>query len=302
MPLSHNLSIEISKYSPIDSTTNPSLILKAAQLPKYASLVRKTLKETNGNIKEAMDALLVSFGLEILNVIPGRLSVEVDAHLSADTEATVQKALKLIALFARAGISKERILIKIAATWEGIQAARILESSHGVHCNLTLIFNFTQAIACANAKVTLISPFVGRILDWWVKQSGKTFTPSNDPGVEFVKSVFYHFKCFGISTEIMGASFRSIEEIIELVGLDCITISPVLLERLASSEEKISRKLFVEDAKAQCSSKASLVVESKEKFDELLSQDPVVNALLPEGISRFCQDAEQLESFLREFQ
>ncbi len=250
-----------------------------------------------------MDKLLVAFGLEILKIIPGRLSVEVDAHLSHQTQPTVEKALKLIGLFAKAGIPKERILIKVAATWEGIQAAKILESEHGIHCNLTLIFSFTQAIACANAKVTLISPFVGRILDWYAKETGKAYDSSNDPGVEFVKRVYYHFKCFEISTEIMGASFRNVGEILELSGLDCITISPALLESLSSLNERVnSPKLSIRDAKERCLSKKPVFIQSKAEFDDLLAQDPVANALLPEGIAKFCHDAEKLELFLKEFQ
>ena len=226
----------IKEFTPQDATTNPSLILKAAGMSGYSFLVDQAIKDAGAtaSVGTVIDRLLVLFGLEILKIVPGRVSTEVDARLSFDTESTVAKAREIIALYKAAGIPKERVLIKIASTWEGIKAAEILEKE-GVRCNLTLLFSFPQAVACAEAGVQLISPFVGRILDWYKKSTGKDYAPAEDPGVRSVAAIYSYYKKFGYRTEVMGASFRNKGEILELAGCDLLTIAPSLLAELAAS-------------------------------------------------------------------
>ena len=241
----------IAQFLPQDATTNPSLILKAVQKPEYQPLFAATVQAHKGEpVGDIMNHVLVAFGSEILKIIPGRVSAEVDARLSFDTEATVEKAKTVIALFEAKGIDRERILIKIAATWEGIQAAKILEAQ-GIHTNLTLMFSLAQAVACANANVTLISPFVGRIYDWFKKQTGTEYDASNDPGVESVRTIYNYYKKFGIKTQVMGASFRNVGQIIGLAGCDLLTISPDLLKQLQEMNEPVSAALNSENAQAQ---------------------------------------------------
>src|SRR5256714_3715547 len=240
----------IRKYQPRDTTTNPSLLLKAAQMPEYSALVEKALadaKKESTNASQtlgiALDKLAVAFGLEILNIVPGRVSTEVDARLSFDVEASVAKARSLIGRYEKAGISRERILIKVASTWEGICAAKQL-TREGIHCNLTLLFSFAQAVACAEAGVQLVSPFVGRILDWYKKSTGRdSYPPVEDPGVVSVTRIYNYYKKYGYKTEVMGASFRNVGEILELAGCDLLTIAPKLLSELASYGGELERKL-----------------------------------------------------------
>jgi len=239
----------IKEFTPQDATTNPSLILKAAGMSGYSFLVDQAIKDAGAtaSVGTVIDRLLVLFGLEILKIVPGRVSTEVDARLSFDTESTVAKAREIIALYKAAGIPKERVLIKIASTWEGIKAAEILEKE-GVRCNLTLLFSFPQAVACAEAGVQLISPFVGRILDWYKKSTGKDYAPAEDPGVRSVAAIYSYYKKFGYRTEVMGASFRNKGEILELAGCDLLTIAPSLLAELAASSQPVTRKLSIADA------------------------------------------------------
>ena len=236
--------VSMKQFAPQDATTNPSLILKAAAMPDYAYLVDQALKDAgaSASLGQIIDRLLVLFGLEILKIVPGRVSTEVDARLSFDREGTVKKAHEIIGLYSAAGIPRERILIKIASTWEGIKAAEQLERE-GIHCNLTLLFSFAQAVACADAKIQLISPFVGRILDWHKKSTGKDFTAVEDPGVRSVAAIYNYYKKFGHRTEVMGASFRNKGEILELAGCDLLTIAPPLLAELAASQDAVVRKL-----------------------------------------------------------
>ncbi|MCL4148845.1 UNVERIFIED_CONTAM: hypothetical protein GTU68_053673 [Idotea baltica] len=246
-------------YKPTDATTNPSLILQAASMPQYAPIIEKAIKygRQNGNTPDekltaTMDKLFVLFGCEILKIVPGRVSIEVDARLSFDKEKSIAKAKKFISLFKDEGISKDRILIKLASTWEGIQAAKALEEELDIHCNLTLLFSFAQAVACAEAGVTLISPFVGRILDWYVANGDKkTFEPSQDPGVVSVTKIYNYYKKFGYKTVVMGASFRNTGEICELAGCDLLTISPKLLQELQSSSKDLPLKLCSKSAQNQ---------------------------------------------------
>ncbi|CAB4483386.1 transaldolase [Rhizophagus irregularis] len=292
----------ISQYKPQDATTNPSLILAATQKPNYAHLIDSAIeyaKGKEGSIDEkvewAMDKLLINFGVEILKIIPGRVSTEVDASLSFDKEATIEKAKRLIKLYKEVGIEKEKILIKIASTWEGIQAARQLEKE-GIHCNLTLLFSFPQAVACAEAGVTLISPFVGRILDWYKKSTGKTFAAREDPGVSSVARIYNYYKNYGYKTIVMGASFRNTGEIEELAGCDFLTISPALLHELQNDKKEIKRKLSPESAKA--------FSEPKVTFDEKtfrweFNEDAMATEKLSEGIRNFAKDAVKLKSQLK---
>lgn len=296
----------IETYTPRDATTNPSLITAAAQMPQYQDIVDNTLKKARAELGKdapatevatlAFDRLAVSFGLKILDIIPGRVSTEVDARLSYDTEATVAKAHYLISQYEAAGVSRDRVLIKIASTWEGIKAAEILEKE-GIHCNLTLLFGVHQAIACAEAGITLISPFVGRILDWYKKDTGKDYAPAEDPGVESVTKIYNYYKKFGYKTEVMGASFRNIGEICELAGCDLLTISPQLLEQLKNTEEELPRKL--DPAKA-----ASLDLEkisiNRETFDKMHAEDRMAYEKLDEGIKGFTKALEVLEQLLAE--
>jgi transaldolase len=297
----------IAVYKPQDATTNPTLILAAANKPGYARLIDAAVKygkEKGGSLDEqveaATDRLLVEFGKEILAIIPGRVSTEVDARLSFDKKATKAKAKQLIALYKSVGIEKERILIKIASTWEGIQAARELEKEDGIHCNLTLLFGFGQAVACAEAGVTLISPFVGRILDWYKKSTGKNYEGDEDPGVQSVKKIFDYYKQHGYKTIVMGASFRNTGEIKALAGVDFLTISPNLLEELKKSTEAVPKKLDATSAaQANPIPKVSFVDNEPEFRWELL-QDQMAFDKLHEGIKKFAEDGETLKKSLRE--
>ncbi|PPD04778.1 MAG: transaldolase [Methylobacter sp.] len=295
----------IEKYKPRDATTNPSLITAAAQMPQYQGIVDDTLKAardalgpaatSNQVASLAFDRLAVSFGLKILEIIPGRVSTEVDARLSFDTEATIAKARELIAQYEANNISKDRVLIKIAATWEGIQAAAVLEKE-GIHCNLTLLFGKHQAIACAENGITLISPFVGRILDWYKKDTGKeSYAPDEDPGVLSVTEIYNYYKKFGYKTEVMGASFRNLGEISELAGCDLLTIAPALLAELQTSEGELPRKLDSEKAATISIEKISM---DKATFDRMHQENRMANDKLAEGIDGFTKALEQLENLL----
>lgn len=282
-------------YAPQDATTNPSLILKAAQQDQYQPLLAKIVQQHHDDpIDIIIDHLLVAFGLEILRIIPGRVSTEVDARLSFDIPATVAKARELIAFYAAAGIARERVLIKIAATWEGIRAAEILENQ-GIHCNLTLLFSLTQAVACANAQVTLISPFVGRITDWYKKTTGLDYPAHQDPGVQSVQTIYAYFKKFDCATAIMGASFRNTAQIIELAGCDLLTISPQLLAELQNNDTRFVRKLSPQWASDQ-TLKPLLLDEATFRWH--LNQNAMATEKLAEGIRVFAADAVKLEQFV----
>ena len=294
----------IRQFTPRDATTNPSLILAAAQIPTYQELIDRSLSESRAVIgsqagadevvSEALDEISVTFGKEILRIVPGRVSTEVDARLSFDTEATIEKARKLIGLYKQAGVGRERVLIKIASTWEGIRAAERLEQE-GIHCNLTLLFGFAQAVACAEAGVTLISPFVGRILDWYKKATGRDSYPGpEDPGVISVTKIFNYFKTYGYRTEVMGASFRNIDEIIELAGCDLLTISPALMDQLRSSEGVLERRL---DPERPGPTEPRIAVD-QEAFVRLMADDPMASEKLDEGIRGFTKAIETLEAQL----
>ena len=291
----------IRKFTPRDATTNPSLILAAAQIPAYQNLIDEALRSSRKLIgdnapvedvvHEALDEISVIFGKEILKIVPGRVSTEVDARLSYDMDATVEKGRKLIRLYNDAGISNERVLIKIASTWEGIKAAEVLEKD-GIHCNLTLLFGFGQAVACAEAGVTLISPFVGRILDWFKAETGRDSYPGpEDPGVISVTRIFNYFKTFGYSTEVMGASFRNLDEITELAGCDLLTISPKLLDQLRQSDAALNRKL---DSSHPVSTEEQIHVD-RERFDAMMQDDRMASDKLGEGIKGFSKAIETLE-------
>lgn len=294
----------IDKYKPQDATTNPSLILAATQKAEYAKLIdvavaygKKHGSTPQEQADEALDRLLVEFGKEILKIIPGRVSTEVDARLSFDKEATIAKAKKIIALYESEGISKDRVLIKIASTWEGIQAARELESKYGIHCNLTLLFSFVQAVACAEAQITLISPFVGRILDWYKAKTGKTYEGDQDPGVISVKRIFDYYKKYGYKTIVMGASFRNIGEIKALAGIDFLTIAPKLLEELINSDAPVPKILDAEAAKSVDIAKVSYV-DDEAAFRFALNEDAMATEKLSEGIRKFSADAITLLDIL----
>lgn len=294
----------ISRYKPTDATTNPSLLLAAAQMPEYKELIDDAIDfgVKNGctadeKVGHAIDKLFVNFGSEILKSIPGRVSTEVDARLSFDVDASVAKARRFIELYEKAGISKERILIKLGTTWEGIQAAKILESE-GIHCNMTLLFSFAQAVACAEAGVTLISPFVGRIYDWYVKSTGKSdYELLEDPGVKSVTKIYNHYKKFGYKTVVMGASFRNTKQIKALAGCDLLTISPKLLEQLQSDDDKIERHLSVENAQKQDLKKITL---TEAEFRYQHNEDAMAVEKLAEGIRKFAADSIKLERMLKE--
>ncbi|MFM8153808.1 MAG: transaldolase [Polynucleobacter victoriensis] len=287
-------------FLPQDATTNPSLILKAAQLPSYQHLITEIKTKNAGkSVDQIIDALLVAFGIEILKIVPGRVSTEVDARLSFDTDATIKKAREIIAAYEAAGISKKRVLIKIASTWEGIQAAKTLQAE-GIACNMTLLFSLVQAVACANANAQLISPFVGRITDWHKKSLGNQWQDdvhggANDPGVVSVKNIYNYYKNFGIKTEVMGASFRNIGQITNLAGCDLLTISPELLAELQSSEANLSLALSPEKAK---SIGAAEITADEKSFRYQLNQDAMATEKLSEGIRLFCADIEKLEKLL----
>jgi transaldolase len=296
----------IEQFKPQDATTNPSLITAAAKMPEYQEIVDQTLLQAKKDagagaspaqiVSLAFDRLAVSFGLKILQIIPGRVSTEVDARLSYDTEATLTKARELIAQYKAAGVGRERVLIKIASTWEGIRAAEILEKE-GIHCNLTLLFGLHQAIACAEAGITLISPFVGRILDWYKKDTGKDYLPTEDPGVQSVTTIYNYYKKFGYKTEVMGASFRNIGEITELAGSDLLTISPGLLTELQATVAELPRKL--DPAKAATLEIAKISID-KATFDKMHTADRMAFDKLDEGIKGFTKALEDLEKLLAE--
>lgn len=289
---------EIKNYHPTDATTNPSLIFAATGMPEYQYLVQEGIKygkqhgKTKGEqVKAAFDKIFVNFGLEILKIVPGRVSTEVDARLSFDIEGSIVKARSLIAMYEAAGISKERILIKLASTWEGIRAAERLEKE-GIHCNMTLLFSLPQAIGCAEAKATLISPFVGRILDWYKKNEGKEFPGPQDPGVISVTHIYNYYKHFGYKTQIMGASFRNIDEILELAGCDLLTIAPKLLQELQTAQGPVPKKLDVDAAKKMSLEKIHL---DEKMFRWMLNEDPMATDKLAEGIRNFAKDVVKLE-------
>ncbi len=294
----------MEKFRPQDATTNPSLITAAAQLPQYQPIVDGVLlaarKELGGNATDAAIAnlafqrLAIAFGKKILAIVPGRVSTEVDARLSFDTAATIAQARSIITQYDQAGISRERILVKIASTWEGIRAAEVLERE-GIHCNLTLLFGLHQAIAAAEADVTLISPFVGRILDWYKKDTGKNYSGADDPGVKSVTTIYNYYKKFGYKTQVMGASFRNIGEITELAGCDLLTISPQLLAELESTEAELPRKLDPEAAKSQVILKIEV---DKETFVAMHAADRMATDKLKEGIEGFSAALVKLEALL----
>lgn len=292
----------IAQFSPRDATTNPSLILKAAKSPEYRSILTQALSSSkNASLDEAMDAVIVQFGLEILKNVSGRVSSEVDARLSFDTDATVNRARNIFARYMAAGISGDRVLIKIAATWEGIQAARIL-ATEGIRTNLTLVFNLSQAIACADAKVQLISPFVGRIYDWHKKTLGgqwdaATMSGVNDPGVKSVSNIYHFYKNQGVETEIMAASFRSVEQVISLAGCDLLTISPALLEQMQASNDKLVPSLKY-DQHISASEAREVLTESQ--FRLQMNRDAMATEKLAEGIRLFEEDTLSLEALVTE--
>ena len=294
----------IKKYEPRDATTNPSLILKAAQDPKYKPLLddaveyaRKQKGDLQKKASMGLKKAAVNFGLEILKIVPGRVSTEVDARLSFRIYETISYAKKLISLYNEAGISNERVLIKIAATWEGIKAAEILEKE-GIHTNLTLLFSKVQAVTCAEGGIQLISPFVGRVMDWYKKEWGVDHIPATeDPGVKLVTDIYNYFKHFDYKTEVMGASFRNTGEILELAGCDLLTISPTLLEELKESKDKVERKLSVEKAKAMDMEK---VHYDEMEFRWALNEDPMASYKLSEGIRLFSNDLRKLEKYILE--
>ncbi|KAF9459260.1 hypothetical protein BDZ94DRAFT_1312552 [Collybia nuda] len=297
----------IAVYKPQDATTNPSLILAAANKPGYNRLIDNAVKfgkskggDVENQANAALDRLLVEFGKEILAIIPGRVSTEVDARLSFSKEATKAKAKELIALYESVGIKKDRILIKIASTWEGIQAARELERDDGIHCNLTLLFGFGQAVACAEAGVTLISPFVGRILDWYKKNTGKDYHGDDDPGVQSVKKIYNYYKQHQYKTIVMGASFRNVGEIKALAGVDFLTISPSLLEELQKSTDPVPTKLNANAAAQADPIEKVSFIDNEAEFRWTLLQDSMAFDKLHEGIKKFAEDGETLKSILRE--
>ena len=292
--------LQLAQFAPRDATTNPSLILKAVQQPEYAPLLADTVKAHRGlPLDEVVDHVLVRFGLEILKVVPGRVSTEVDARLSFDRAATVARAHRLIGLYEAAGIGRDRVLIKIASTWEGIQAAAELERE-GIHCNLTLLFAFCQAVACGEAGVQLISPFVGRIYDWYKKSAGAAWDEAanagaNDPGVRSVSQIYTYYKKFGIATEVMGASFRNVGQITALAGCDLLTISPDLLAQLQASEAPITAAL---DAAAARDAAIERVRYDEAAFRYALNADAMATEKLAEGIRAFAVDAGKLDQMI----
>ncbi len=295
----------ITEYQPQDATTNPSLLYQAAQKPQYEHLVDDALHhairhpgDRAARTGAFMDKLLVNFGCEILKIVPGRVSTEVDASLSFDTDGTLAKARQLIGMYEDAGVGRERVLIKIASTWEGIRAAERLERE-GVHCNLTLLFSFAQAVACAEAGVTLISPFVGRIYDWYRKERGGDIPADDDPGVASVTRIYNYFKKFDYKTQIMGASFRTVGQIVHLAGCDLLTISPDLLAKLEATEGEVSRRLSAASAKASDPTKLHL---DEKSFRWMHNEDAMAVEKLSEGIRKFYADTRKLEQYVREHQ
>ncbi len=295
----------IAEYQPRDATTNPSLLFQAAQKPQYEHLVDDALHfaiqfpgDRAARTEAFMDRLMVNFGCEILKIIPGRVSTEVDAGLSFDTEGTLAKARKLIGMYEEAGVGRERVLIKVASTWEGIRAAERLERE-GIHCNLTLLFSFAQGVACAEAGVTLISPFVGRIYDWYKKERGGDIPADEDPGVASVTRIYHYFKKFGYKTQIMGASFRKVDQIVRLAGCDLLTISPDLLKQMEEAEGEVTRRLSVESARASAATKIRL---DEKTFRWMHNEDAMAVEKLSEGIRKFYADTRKLEQYVRETQ
>jgi len=285
----------IKALSPIDATTNPSLILQAAKLPQYQHLIYNAIVQTTGSTQDVCDQLIVNFGCEILKVIPGRISSEVDARLSYDTQASIEKGRKLISLYQAQGIAKERILIKLAATWQGIKAAEQLEKE-GIACNLTLLFSMAQAVACAEANVTLISPFVGRILDWYKQHENKEYEGADDPGVQSVTKIYNYYKSYGYNTVIMGASFRNTSQIIELAGCDLLTISPALLTKLQQTTGQLDVKLSADNIAVKSS--AEIVPLNEANFNEQHSADLMATEKLASGIEQFASDQQSLEDLV----
>ncbi|MDB5729447.1 MAG: tal [Noviherbaspirillum sp.] len=282
-------------FAPHDATTNPSLILKAVQKDEYKPLLEKAVRDHAGrSTEEVIDRLLVAFGAEILRLIPGRVSTETDARLSFDTQGTIAKGRALIRLYEAADIARERILIKIASTWEGIRAAEVLEKE-GIRCNMTLLFSLPQAIACADAQVQLISPFVGRIYDWHKKSTGQEYAGAADPGVQSVKRIYDYYRKFGYKTEVMGASFRNTSQITELAGCDLLTISPELLQKLAETDAPVTRKLSSQEARSANIDKITL---DEKAFRFMLNEDAMATEKLAEGIRLFCADAVKLEKMV----
>lgn len=289
------------EFKPQDATTNPSLILQAATKPQYAPILEKAIADRKHSglagaklVDDIIDHVLIAFGLEILKIVPGRVSTETDARLSFDVQGTVTKARDLIALYEHAGISRDRVLIKIASTWEGIKAAEIVQKE-GIHCNLTLLFSLPQAVACADAKVQLISPFVGRIYDWYKTANKREYTGAEDPGVQSVTTIYNYYKHFGHETEVMGASFRNVSQIVELAGSDLLTISPDLLAKLASSHDPVERKLDAGEAKAAKIEKLHL---DEKAFRFLLNEDAMATEKTAEGIRKFAADIVKLEQVI----
>src|SRR5882724_4649398 len=293
----------LKEYEPQDATTNPSLIFKAAQMPGYKNLVDQAIadnKKSNATGKELLrqivDDLLVLFGCEILKIVPGRVSTETDAELSFDTQALIDKAHRFIELYKEKRVSRERILIKIASTWEGIRAAEVLQKE-GINCNMTLLFSLPQAVACAEANARLISPFVGRILDWYKAKTGKDYAPAEDPGVLSVREIYTYYKKFGHATEVMGASFRNVGEILELAGCDLLTISPSLLAELKKSTAPVERKLSPSLARESNITRLEL---DEKKFRYLLNDDAMATEKTAEGIRVFAADTVKLEKYIAE--
>ncbi len=290
----------LKQFTPRDATTNPSLILKAAQMPEYQFLVDKAIADNRAKfggkelLANVLDDLMILFGLEILKIVPGRVSTETDANMSFDTDALVAKGRRFIELYQKQGIGRERILIKIASTWEGIRAAEVLQRE-GINCNLTLLFSLAQAVACAEAKVKLISPFVGRIMDWYKAREKRDFTPEEDPGVLSVKEIYAYYKKFGYATEVMGASFRNLGEIQELAGCDLLTISPQLLGLLQNNTQPLPRKLSPEMARE---SKMEKLPMDEKKFRWRLNEDAMATEKTAEGIRLFNADAQKLAQFV----
>jgi transaldolase len=291
---------ELAAFAPRDATTNPTLILKAVMQPAYAPLLAEVAAANAGRpLPEVIDRVLVRFGLEILKLIPGRVSTEVDARLSFDTAATVERARRIAALYAEAGIGHGRVLVKIAATWEGIRAAEVLERE-GIHCNLTLLFGFAQAVACGDARVTLISPFVGRILDWHRKAAGAAWDEAanageNDPGVASVRAIWRHYKHHGIATEVMGASFRNVGQVLALAGCDLLTIGPDLLAALQASDAPVPRRLDADEARGAALPE---VHHDEASFRFALNEDAMATEKLAEGIRAFAADARRLDAIV----
>jgi transaldolase len=289
------------EFKPQDATTNPSLILQAASKPQYAYILDKVLADRKGSglkgakqVEDIIDHVLVAFGEEILKIVPGRVSTETDARLSFDTQGSIDKGRQLIGLYEAKGISRERILIKIASTWEGIRAAEVLQKE-GIRCNLTLLFSLPQAVACAEAKVQLISPFVGRIYDWYKAAMKRDYTGAEDPGVQSVATIFQYYKHFGYKTEVMGASFRNTSQIVELAGSDLLTISPDLLAKLAASTEPVTKKLDEAEAKAAKVERLNL---DEKTFRFLVNEDAMATEKTAEGIRKFSADIVKLEQMI----